>query len=162
MVCPGTGCKDTPPRCFAIKLKRATTGLFGAKPTTHDPQLIVRHDKAGNLDFIVALHVDDIKVARPPHMLEEFVRCLEKTFGNGELDITKDDFTNCGVRHTKTPTGGYEMDQDQYIQALRPIVHPDLVGRKAEEGVSEHLAKLFLSLLMTLAYAFMTRVDLCV
>ena len=44
MVRPGTGCKDAP-RCFAIKLTRATNGKFGARPTTHDPQLIVRHGK---------------------------------------------------------------------------------------------------------------------
>ena len=54
------------------------------------------------------------------------------------------------------------MDPDQYVQALRPIVHKDLVGKKAEEPVNEQVAKLFLSLLMALAYALMTRVDLCV
>ena len=50
------------------------------------------------------------------------------------------------------------MYQDQYVQALRPIVHKDLVGNKAEETVSEQISKLFLSLLMALAYALMTRV----
>jgi hypothetical protein len=61
MTKPGTGCKDAP-RCFAIKLTRATNEVFGAKPCTHDEQLIVRH-KDGILDFIAAKHVDDIKVA---------------------------------------------------------------------------------------------------
>ena len=54
------------------------------------------------------------------------------------------------------------MDQDQYVQALRPIVHKDLVGKKAEEAASEQVSSLFLSLLMALAYALMTRVDLCI
>ena len=35
-ITPGTDPKDAP-RCFAIKLKRATHNGFGAKPTTHDP-----------------------------------------------------------------------------------------------------------------------------
>ena len=61
MTRPGTGCKDAP-RCFAIKLSQATNSKFGAKPTTHDPQLIVRHDSRGQLDFIATKHVDDIKV----------------------------------------------------------------------------------------------------
>ena len=54
------------------------------------------------------------------------------------------------------------MDQDQYVQALRPVVHKDLVGKKTEEAASEQVTALFLSLLMALAYALMTRVDLCV
>ena len=95
-------------------------------------------------------------------MFDEFVLCLDQTFGKGELEITKDNFTNCGVRHTKAPSGGYEMDQMQYLQALRPIVHKDLTGLKGEDKVSEALAKLFLSLLMACAYALMTRVDMCV
>ena len=52
---PGTGTKDAP-RCFGIKLDRATNDIFGAKATTHDPQLIVRHILQNNsdpvLDFI--------------------------------------------------------------------------------------------------------------
>ena len=43
-----------------------------------------------------------------------------------------------------------------------PIVHNDLIGKKAEETVREQVSKLFLSLLMALAYALMTRVDLCI
>lgn len=54
------------------------------------------------------------------------------------------------------------MDQDQYVQALLPIVHKDMVGKKAEEPVKEQVAVLFLSLQMALAYALMTRVDLCI
>ena len=136
--------------------------MFGVRPTTYDPQLIVRHVKSGKLDFIAALHVDDIKVACPEHVFKEFIKCLEDTFGSGELEITKDNFTNCGVRHVKQPDGGYKMDQDQYVQALRPIVHKDLVGKKPEEMVNEQVSSLFLSLLMALAYALMTRVDLCI
>ena len=54
------------------------------------------------------------------------------------------------------------MDQDQYVQALRPIVNKDLVGKKAEDPVNEQVVKLFLSLLMALAYALLTRVELCI
>ena len=60
---PGTGCKDAP-RCFALKLARATDAIFGARPLTHDNQFIVRHNGPGKeLDFLATKHVDDIKIA---------------------------------------------------------------------------------------------------
>ena len=91
MLRPGTGCVDAP-RCWALKLTKATNDLFGAKPTKFDDQLIVRHDRHGNLDFIASKHVDDIKVACSPEVLQEFIKCLEQVFGKGELDITRDEF----------------------------------------------------------------------
>ena len=62
------------------------------------------------MDFIAGNHVDDIKVACSPETRQEFITALEKVFGKGELDITLVNFTNCGVRHQKTPQG-YTMDQ---------------------------------------------------
>ena len=84
---PGTGTNDAP-RCFAIKLTWATNDRFGAKATSHDPQLIVRHDKYNKLDFIATKHVEDIKVPCMPHVLAEFISMREGMFGKGELDIT--------------------------------------------------------------------------
>ena len=38
------------------------------------------------------------------------------------------------------------MDQDQYLQALRPAVHKDLSGMKADYPVIKYLPKLFRAL----------------
>jgi hypothetical protein len=188
MTKPGTGCKDAP-RCFSMQLTKATDGTFGAKPTTYDPQLIVRHTNRA-LNFIGTKHVDDIKVGCQPHVLQEFIGVLEKHFGKGEIDITSSPFTNCGLRHIGLPCGGYTLDQIEYVNALKPIVTEEVSTSKAkalattsaeadkrqlasiEKGSKEadeqsrlaspRLAKLFLSLLMALAYALQTRPDLAI
>ena len=159
MLKPGTGCKDAP-RCFAIKLALATNQVFGARPSTTDDQLIIRH-RGGQLDFVAGKHVDDIKIACSPETRKEFEAALEKVFGKGELDITLTNFTNCGVRHQKI-ADGYTMDQQEYLEALKPITGPDLTGAKAEDLAPPALAKLFLSLLMALAYTLQTRPDLAI
>ena len=92
---------------------RQTT--VGAKPLLHDEQLIVRH-KGGELDFIATKHVDDIKVACTDRVFDDFVACLEETFGKGELEITRCNFTNCGVRHKELPDG-YTIDQEESINS---------------------------------------------
>ena len=77
---PGTGTKDAP-RCFAIKLRRATHDEFGAKSTTHDPQLIVKHE-TGALTLIGTIHVDDIKIAwGDDKVFDLLIKALEKIFG---------------------------------------------------------------------------------
>ena len=188
MLKPGTGCKDAP-RCFSIQLTKATDESFGAKPTTYDPQLIVRHASKA-LNFIGTKHVDDIKTGCQTHVLKEFIDVLERHFGKGEIEITSSPFTNCGLRHIGIPCGGYTLDQIEYVNALKPIVTEELMTTKAkalgqtsaeadrrqvmaiEKGsaatdaqsreTSPRVAKLFLSLLMALAYALQTRPDLAI
>ena len=154
---PGTGCKDAP-RCFGIKFSRATNDEFGAKPTTHDEQFIVRHTNH-KLDFLGAKHVDDVKAGCPPAVLQEFIARLEQVFGKGELDITLHNFTCCGVRHTLTDKS-YEMDQMEYIAALKTIENKEMVGKANDQPADAYNAQLFLSLLMALAFCLLTRNDL--
>jgi hypothetical protein len=160
MLKPGTGCKDAP-RAWSICLTDATNAKFGARPSLHDHQLIMRHDKHGELEFLATKHVDDIKVAAPPHVLEEFITTLYAVFGQGELDITRESFTNCGVRHLKTPTG-YTLDQTEYLNALKPLIIPNASQLTSDLPAPPELAASFLSLLMALAYTLLTRIDLSV
>ena len=104
--------------------------------------------------------VDDIKVAGPPEDKARFRRCPEKAFGAGEFDISEGTFTCCGTRRSPTTDGGYELDQHDYILALKPIGGTELTGRSNDYPASPELAKLYLSLLMALAYTLITRVDL--
>ena len=161
MLKPGTGCKDAP-RAWSICLTDSTNNKFGAKPSLYDDQLIMRHHAVtGELEFLATKHVDDIKVAAPPHILEEFIATLHESFGEGELEITRDSFTNCGVRHLKTPTG-YTLDQTEYLKALKPINIPNASAMTSDMPAPPDLASSFLSLLMALAYTLLTRVDLSV
>lgn len=49
------------------------------------------------------------------------------------------------------------MDQDEYISALKPIVHADLTGAPSDRALNHNLTKLFWSLLGALAYAMLTQ-----
>ena len=89
-----------------MKLTKVTQVPWGAKPTTHDDHLLVRHRKEDNdLDFIATEHVDDIKPACPMDILKQFILILEQTFGKGELEITVEDFDCSGMRHRITDAG---------------------------------------------------------
>ena len=94
-------------------------------------------------------------------MFNEFVRTFEDVFGKGELDITRDNFTNCGIQHVLTPAG-YELSQADYISASKPIRDPELTGANPADSLNERLGKLFLSLLMVFAFCLQTRVDLAI
>ena len=141
----------------SIKLSQATNDTFGANPTTFDPQLVIRHN-SNVLGFIATKHVDDVKVGCEGRELQEFMEDLEKVFGKGGLDITPEIFTNCGVRHTRTETG-YEMNQIEYISALKPITNSALTGANADDPAPEPLVRLYLSPLMALAFSLLTRFD---
>ena len=71
--------------------------------------------------------------------------------GKGELDITRQNFTNCGVRHIQLTDKsgrqvGYSQDQEGYINDLKTIDYPTLVGLKADTLVNGTVQSLFLSL----------------
>lgn len=155
---PGTGCKDAP-RCFAIKLARATNEVFNARPTTTDDQLVVRH-RQGCLDFIAAKHIDDIKVACSPSVLKEFISSLDKVLGKDELDITPDSLRTVGCGTPHCPMG--TSYQTEYLLALKPIVCTELTGVSGTSPAPQWTAQRFLSLLMALAYTLLTRLDLAV
>jgi hypothetical protein len=123
---PGTGSKDAP-RAFSVKLATVTRGKsVGLVPTTYDPELELKHkvtNGRSELVLMVGKHVDDLKVAGTKTETDLLVRELEKVFG--KLTITRNDFTNCGVRHKRLKDGTITLDQDEYIQALIPIEHID-------------------------------------
>ena len=105
-----------------------------------DPQLEVQH-KNGQLTSTLAKHVDDVKIGGSRATVQAVIAPLERAFG--KLTYHEQDFTNVGVHHKVHPDGSVELDQDEYIRALKPIVHPDLVGLSSEAEVSEDLKALY-------------------
>ena len=136
-----------------MKLTKVTQVAWGARPTTHDDHLLVRHRKEDN--FIATEHVDDIKPARAMDILKQFILILEQTFGKGVLEITVEDFDCCGMRH-RIIDAGYELDQIEYLQTLKPINNEQLTCGRDDDPADAINAKLFLSLVMAMAFALMT------
>jgi hypothetical protein len=155
---PGTGSKDAP-RAFSVKLASVTRSpQIGLRPTTYDPELEVKHKlRNGKMQpaLLIAKHVDDLKITGEPHEVQLFMEGLEKVFG--KLTTTKNEFTNCGVRHRRLKDGSLTMDQDDYIKALIPIAHKDLVGKAQNEPATPELESLFRSLLGAIAYTQLTQ-----
>ena len=80
---------------------------------------------------------------------------MEATFG--EVKLNKHSYTCVGVRQQKLPDGSVQLDQDEYIKTMRPIVHPDLTGSKPEDRATKPVADQFVSLRGALAYATITQ-----
>jgi hypothetical protein len=155
---PGTGLRDAP-KCFALKLRRVTHGDCGMHSLVVEPELEVKHVNEILLAMLCK-HVDDLKIAASRPIILEIIAFLERVFG--KLEVQWHEFTNCGIRHRQNPTTfECELDQVEFIAAIKPIQSVEISGAPADQPLSDLLQSQFFSLLMTLAYALMTRVDLC-
>ena len=124
-------------------------------PTMYDPELEMMYEKDKGVTMLMTKHVDDLKIGGLPPRPEQVLQKIEKVFG--PMARNHDEFTNCGVHQKRHKNGDIEWDQDDYIKDLIPIVHHELVGKKAEDKPSEDLVALFWSLLGALAYALTTQ-----
>eukprot|EP00971_Amphidinium_carterae_P039991 785004-Amphidinium_carterae.4 len=150
---PGTGLRDAP-RAFQVKL-RQSTARFGWISSIVDPELEYLRDSGGSLVGVLSKHVDDIKLASTPEVRQKFVEHLKMTFGQPDMEVTT--FCNCGVNHTLSQDmKTRRLDQFKFIAAIKRC---PLAG-KSDHELPEHERRQFLSSLMTLAYATLTRVDI--
>ena len=156
---PGTGLVDAP-RAFSIKLSSVTCEKCGLMPSKVDPELCFKHIN-GRLVCLMTKHVDDLKIAGEPAVVQDILLKLQETFG--ELKISKHSFLNCGVQHTQCPrTKEISLDQVAYATNLRSIAHTQLSTGKPEDLASPELHQRFMSLLGAIAYLAHTRVDILV
>ena len=165
---PGTGSVDAP-RAFHLKLAQVTRNECNLVPTKTDEELLVLHTESGGarsgaankeLVAILAIHVDDLKIAGDPKVILKITKAIERTFG--ELILQWHNFTNCGIRHIQDPeTFECSMDQIEYVNALKQIHHPDVHGgsRSGETIVGAEAFELFRSLRGAVGYALITRAD---
>ena len=95
---------------------------------------------------IMAVHVDDLKIAGEHVVVQGLLKILEEEFG--EPTIQRGKFTNCGVQHTQNPiTREITFDQVDFLSRLHAIEHPQLSTGTNEEQCVEGLHCLFISLL---------------
>eukprot|EP00959_Pyramimonas_sp_CCMP1952_P242450 5067723-Pyramimonas_sp.AAC.1 len=106
--------------------------------------------------LLTAKHVDDINMAATEDTIDKCVKFVEEIFGKCKLN--KHTCTNCAVRYTKDVDGNVSLDQDEYIQQLRPIRRPELTGEDAGAKASKVVADVFASLRVALAHALITQV----
>ena len=151
---PGTGCKDAP-RAFSMKLAKFTRHpKIGLKPALYDGELELKF-RDGRLVLMLAKHVDDLKVAGEPQEVKNLIAHLESGFG--KLTYSEGTFTNCGLRHCRLEDGTIQMDQNEYISAMRPIRHPELTGRPSSDPCTSEVHGLYMSLLGAVAYALISQ-----
>ena len=118
----------------------------------------------GDLQAVLAIHVDDLKMTGDKQTLLKIVARIEHTFG--KLILQWHRFTNCGLRHIQDPTT-FEctLDQIEYIAALKTIEHFE-IRSAARSGdtvvVTREVFEMFRSLRGAVAYALMTRADAAV
>ena len=55
-----------------------------------------------------------------------------------------------------------DSDQIEYLNNLRPIANSEVTGKPDDESADEANAKLFISIVMALAFALLTRADIAV
>eukprot|EP00972_Heterocapsa_arctica_P047335 6982433-Heterocapsa_arctica.AAC.2 len=104
-------------------------------------------------------YVVDIKIAVPKEITLQILAFLECVFGKHEVKLYE--FTNCGIRRRQKPTTyECELDETEFIAEIKPIVSTEIAAAQADQVLSEALRSHYISLLMTLAYALMTRLDL--
>jgi hypothetical protein len=144
---PGTGTKDAP-RAFSLKLRK-TTRRLGLKSTSYDQEFEVME----NLQ--TAKHVDDVNMTGTEVKIDHYRAEVEKVFGPCKLE--KHSFTNCGVRSTMQDNHDVQLDQDEYIDTLRPIVSSELTGAAPEKDATKYVSDLFVSLRGALAYTTLTQ-----
>ena len=119
------------PRAFSIKLGKVTREKCNLLPSKIDQELCCRHDN-GELVAMMTKHVDDLKIAGRPDVVQAILKEIQEVFG--KLTISWNDFTNCGVRHVQNPqTKEITLDQIAFAQTLRKINHPELRTAKNEE-----------------------------
>lgn len=152
---PGTGCRDAP-RSFSIQLRKVTEA-FGLKSSMLDQELELLYDSSGELLMMVIKHVDNLKMAGPKELIEKFVNHISRAFG--KLDTEFHSFTFCGVKHTQKED--IVLDQIKFISAIKEMLVPEAY-MKVDHPLPEPHQRQFLSLLMTVAYALLTRVDVAV
>ena len=151
---PGTGCKDAP-RAFSLKLAKVTRHVeIGLQPLSSDPECEVKH-RDGKLVLMIAKHVDDIKITGEEAEVQRLIAAIEHV--SGKMDRNDTDFTCVGIHHVRSRDGTIILDQNEYISAMKPIVHPDLVGKPADEACTETITRLYWSLLGAVAYTLLTQ-----
>ena len=82
--------------------------------------------------------------------IDEYVLEVGKVFG--KCKVNKHTFTNCGIWYTKLDNGDAQMDQDEYIGTLRPIVSSELTESPAEANATTSVSNQFVSLRGAMAY----------
>ena len=87
-------------------------------------------------------HVDDLKIACEPEVVQSIIAEIQKVFG--EMKVNKYDFTNCGVRHIQDPnTFAITLDQIHLANTLQIVSHPQLSTGKNDDLADSTLHELY-------------------
>ena len=142
-----------------MALKEATRSEdLGWVPSITDDEFELHYQcNSGHykLDGMMAKHVDDIKLAGILLVIEALLYKLYQIFG--ELKQEWYTFMNTGIQHTLLPDGTMTMDQDAYIQTIKPIRSPLLKRSPPTMNLDRDLHGQFWSLLGVIGFTTMTQ-----
>ena len=159
---PGTGSVDAP-RCFSLKLAKVTEKC-GLVASNIDPELCYFHEVRDGKPVLVAMmtkHVDDLKCAGEHQIVIAILKEIEVVFG--EMKISWNNFTNCGVRHIQdTTTKEASLDQTEYVSGLKSIPSTMYSGQSSNSKCDHSLHLQYMSLLGAVAFTALTRLDAAV
>lgn len=110
--------------------------------------------------FIGAVHVDTIKAAfGDVRVFEDLIKALEYVAGKGEIEITHKDFACCDAQCIAI-SNGYTMDQINHSKAMKPNEGANITGKPENQLANAWTAQQFSSVLMSPAYALLTRFNI--
>jgi len=159
---PGTGSVDAP-RCFSLKLTQATDKC-GLVPSNVDPELCYLHETRNGKLVLVAVmtkHVDDLKICGEKDTIVRIMKAIEEVFG--QMKITWNVFTNCGVRHIQdVNTMETTLDQTEYIAGIKTIPPESYRNLSSNAKCEPILHQQYQSLLGAVAFTGLSRLDVLV
>eukprot|EP00959_Pyramimonas_sp_CCMP1952_P156292 3268783-Pyramimonas_sp.AAC.1 len=80
-------------------------------------------------------------MAGTEYTIDECAKCVADAFG--ECRLNKHKYTNCAAGNAKDSHANVTLDQDEYIQQLRPIQHHEFTGANAEAQASDMVIDMF-------------------
>ena len=86
----------------------------------------------GELDGIVSLHVDDLKLAAEERVRNNLLKELTTKFG--ALKVNENGFEHCGLMHVQRSDGSIELHQNHYVENIKePDAQTMRLARKSPE-----------------------------
>ena len=92
---------------------------FGMQMADNDEALFYHHDKNGNLDGLLILHVDDFLVAGSESFLTNLPNHLMKRFDFSKMERTVFQYTGVNIEQKKDKS--ILIDQITYIRRIKPL-----------------------------------------
>jgi hypothetical protein len=155
---PVYGLKDAP-RAWRRRLHAAMLQLKAENLRADRCIYVWRED--GRITAICSSHVDDLKLAGEPALIQHILSVLTTLFG--KLKVVHKSFEHCGIWHEyQESDGSYHLHQNHFVERLKVPDCEGLPKHLPQQPLDEAQSAVFLSGLGSLAWLVQTRQDVAV